>query len=81
MSSDPPARLNGVTAGSGKDGPGSPSVGADGHRRRRLRPRRARAAMLALIPDSQLAVLPGTSHMTATRSLDLLLPVLEAFLH
>jgi len=37
--------------------------------------------MLAFIPDSQLAVLPGTSHMTATRSLDLLLPVLEAFLH
>ena len=37
--------------------------------------------MLAFIPDSQLAVLPGTSLMTATRSLDLLLPVLEAFLH
>lgn len=38
------------------------------------------AAMLALIPDAQLAVLPGTSHMTVTRRLDLLLPVLEAFL-
>lgn len=39
------------------------------------------AAMHALIADSQLAVLPGTTHMTVTQRLDLLLPVLKAFLH
>lgn len=39
------------------------------------------AAMLALIPDCRLAVLPGTTHMTVTERLDLLLPVLETFLN
>jgi pimeloyl-ACP methyl ester carboxylesterase len=38
------------------------------------------ALMLALIPGSQLAVLPGTTHMGATRRADLLLPMLAAFL-
>jgi len=38
------------------------------------------AAMHALIPDSRLAVLPGTTHMTVTQRLDLLLPALEPFL-
>jgi pimeloyl-ACP methyl ester carboxylesterase len=36
--------------------------------------------MLRLIPGSQLAVLPGTTHMQATRRADLLLPMLAAFL-
>ena len=36
--------------------------------------------MLELIPGSQLAVLPGTTHMQATRRPDLLLPLLAAFL-
>jgi pimeloyl-ACP methyl ester carboxylesterase len=39
------------------------------------------ALMLELIPGSQLAVLPGTTHMQATRRSDLLLPMLAAFLH
>jgi pimeloyl-ACP methyl ester carboxylesterase len=38
------------------------------------------ALMLRLIPGSQLAVLPGTTHMQVTRRADLLLPVLAAFL-
>lgn len=38
------------------------------------------AEMLAKIPGSQLAVLPGTTHMQATRRADLLLPMLAAFL-
>lgn len=38
------------------------------------------AAMHALIPDSQLAVLPATTHVAVVRRLDLLLPALEAFL-
>jgi pimeloyl-ACP methyl ester carboxylesterase len=38
------------------------------------------ALMLDLIPGSQLAVLPGTTHMQATRRRDLLLPMLAAFL-
>jgi pimeloyl-ACP methyl ester carboxylesterase len=38
------------------------------------------ALMLELIPGSQLAVLPGTTHMQATRRTDLLLPMLAAFL-
>lgn len=38
------------------------------------------ALMLELIPGSQLAVLPGTTHMQATRRADLLLPMLDAFL-
>lgn len=38
------------------------------------------AQMLALIPRSQLAVLPGTTHMAATRRSELLLPMLDAFL-
>ncbi len=38
------------------------------------------ALMLDLIPGSQLAVLPGTTHMQATRRADLLLPMLDAFL-
>jgi pimeloyl-ACP methyl ester carboxylesterase len=38
------------------------------------------ALMKELIPGSQLAVLPGTTHMTATQRLDLLVPLLAAFL-
>jgi pimeloyl-ACP methyl ester carboxylesterase len=38
------------------------------------------ALMLELIPGSQLAVLPGTTHMEATRRPDVLLPLLDAFL-
>ena len=38
------------------------------------------ALMQELIPGSQLAVLPGTTHMQATRRADLLLPMLAAFL-
>jgi pimeloyl-ACP methyl ester carboxylesterase len=36
--------------------------------------------MLDLIPGSQLAVLPGTTHMEITRRSELLLPMLAAFL-
>jgi pimeloyl-ACP methyl ester carboxylesterase len=38
------------------------------------------ALMLQLIPGSQLAVLPGTTHMQVTRRADLLLPMLDRFL-
>ena len=38
------------------------------------------ALMLRLIPGSQLAVLPGTTHMTITRRPDLVIPMLTAFL-
>jgi pimeloyl-ACP methyl ester carboxylesterase len=38
------------------------------------------ALMLQLIPESQLAVLPGTTHMQVTRRADLLLPMLDRFL-
>lgn len=38
------------------------------------------ALMLQLIPRSQLAVLPGTTHMQVTRRADLLLPMLDRFL-
>ena len=38
------------------------------------------AVMLELIPGSQLAVLPGTTHMTITRRADLVVPILTAFL-
>jgi pimeloyl-ACP methyl ester carboxylesterase len=38
------------------------------------------AVMLELIPGSQLAVLPGTTHMQVTRRADLVLPMLAAFL-
>jgi pimeloyl-ACP methyl ester carboxylesterase len=38
------------------------------------------ALMLELIPGSQLAVLPGTTHMQATRRPELLLPMLAEFL-
>jgi pimeloyl-ACP methyl ester carboxylesterase len=38
------------------------------------------ALMKELIPGSQLAVLPGTTHMTATLRVDLLVPLLAAFL-
>jgi pimeloyl-ACP methyl ester carboxylesterase len=38
------------------------------------------ALMLELIPGSQLAVLPDTTHMQATRRPDLLLPMLATFL-
>lgn len=38
------------------------------------------ALMQQLIPGSQLLVLPGTTHMRATRRADLLLPALAAFL-
>jgi pimeloyl-ACP methyl ester carboxylesterase len=38
------------------------------------------AVMLELIPGSQLAVLPGTTHLEVTRRSDLLLPMLAAFL-
>ena len=38
------------------------------------------ALMRRLIPSSQLAVLPGTTHMTITRRPDLVIPMLTAFL-
>ena len=38
------------------------------------------AVMQRLIPGSQLAVLPGTTHMDITRRADLVLPMLAAFL-
>jgi pimeloyl-ACP methyl ester carboxylesterase len=38
------------------------------------------ALMQQLIPGSQLAVLPDTTHMEVTRKPDLLLPVLRRFL-
>jgi pimeloyl-ACP methyl ester carboxylesterase len=38
------------------------------------------AVMQELIPGSQLAVLPGTTHMQAPRRADLLVPMLAAFL-
>jgi pimeloyl-ACP methyl ester carboxylesterase len=38
------------------------------------------ALMQQLIPGSQLAVLPGTTHMQVTRRADLLLPMLAWFL-
>ena len=38
------------------------------------------ALMLELIPGAQLAVLPGTTHMEVTRRVDLLAPMLRAFL-
>jgi pimeloyl-ACP methyl ester carboxylesterase len=38
------------------------------------------ALMQQLIPGSQLAVLPGTTHMEVTRKADLLLPLLRRFL-
>ena len=38
------------------------------------------ALMLELIPGSQLAVLPDTTHMQVTRRADLLLPMLDRFL-
>jgi pimeloyl-ACP methyl ester carboxylesterase len=38
------------------------------------------ALMQRLIPGAQLAVLPGTTHMQATRRADLLLPMLAEFL-
>ena len=39
------------------------------------------AVMQELIPGSQLAILPGTTHMQAPRRADLLLPMLAAFLN
>jgi pimeloyl-ACP methyl ester carboxylesterase len=38
------------------------------------------AVMQELIPGSQLAILPGTTHMQAPRRADLLVPMLTAFL-
>ena len=38
------------------------------------------ALMLELIPGAQLAILPGTTHMTITRRPELLLPLLDVFL-
>jgi pimeloyl-ACP methyl ester carboxylesterase len=38
------------------------------------------ALMLELIPGSQLAVLPDTTHMQVTRRADVLLPMLDRFL-
>ena len=38
------------------------------------------AVMQQLVPGSQLAILPGTTHMQAPRRADLLLPMLAAFL-
>lgn len=38
------------------------------------------ALIQTLIPGSQIAVLPGTTHMATTRRADLLLPMLAAFL-
>jgi pimeloyl-ACP methyl ester carboxylesterase len=38
------------------------------------------ALMQELLPNAQLAVLPGTTHMEVTRRADLLLPMLDRFL-
>jgi pimeloyl-ACP methyl ester carboxylesterase len=38
------------------------------------------AVMQDLIPGSQLAILPGTTHMQASRRADLLIPMLTTFL-
>ena len=38
------------------------------------------AEMFALVPGSQLAVLPGMTHMDMTRRSDLIVPVVESFL-
>jgi len=38
------------------------------------------AEMFSLIPDAQLAVLPGSTHMDLTRRADLVLPVVQSFL-
>jgi pimeloyl-ACP methyl ester carboxylesterase len=38
------------------------------------------AVMTALVPGSQLAVLPGTTHMQVTRRAELLLPLIAGFL-
>jgi pimeloyl-ACP methyl ester carboxylesterase len=38
------------------------------------------AEMRSLIPRSQLAVLPGTTHMTVLRRTSLVLPLLDEFL-
>jgi hypothetical protein len=38
------------------------------------------ALMQELIPGSQLAILPGTTHLQAPRRADLLVPMLAAFL-
>lgn len=38
------------------------------------------ALMQTLIPRSQLAIVPGTTHMQITRRADVLLPILDAFL-
>lgn len=37
------------------------------------------ALMLELVPNSQLAILPGTTHMQATERVDILTPMLAAF--
>jgi pimeloyl-ACP methyl ester carboxylesterase len=38
------------------------------------------AEMRQLIPDSQLAVLPGTTHMELTQRAELVVPIVERFL-
>jgi pimeloyl-ACP methyl ester carboxylesterase len=38
------------------------------------------AAMRQLIPDSQLAVLPDTTHMQLTQRAELVMPIIERFL-
>jgi pimeloyl-ACP methyl ester carboxylesterase len=38
------------------------------------------AEMRELIPDSQLAVLPGTTHMQLTQRAELVVPIVERFL-
>jgi pimeloyl-ACP methyl ester carboxylesterase len=38
------------------------------------------AEMHALIPGAQLAVLPGTTHMSLTHQVDVLVPMLDRFL-
>jgi hypothetical protein len=38
------------------------------------------ALMLELVPDAELAVLPGTTHMQVIRRTDVLLALVEPFL-
>jgi hypothetical protein len=55
-------------------------AGVGGPRRPRFRDRRARRADEAAVPGAQLAVIPGATHTTITRRVDLLGPLLAAFL-
>lgn len=38
------------------------------------------AEMFELIPDSQLAVLPGTTHLGVIQRADIVIPIIESFL-